>query len=260
MPLTAGIAVGLEPTSFYGYRVRHMNYVGRIDPISTSSPLVDRQDSSFTVRPGLADPTCVSFQSVNFPTRYLHNQNYQLYLHVNDASALFAADATFCPVPGLTGQYTSFRSYNNPGRYLRIRNSQAYLDTFDGTDQMRKDATFAVRPALAGPSVYQIASQSRGTCLNAGTGPQLATCAGTAAQGWSYTGVKQLIAGDGRCLATVSGAPALAGCDSLSDQQWLLNPNGTISNVSTGLCLDAQASGPTLATCTAVSSQLWKVS
>ncbi len=67
-----------------------------------------------------------------------------------EGNALFAADATFCPVTGLTGQYTSLRSYNYPNHYLRHNGLRLYIDVSDGTDQFRKDATFAVRPALAG--------------------------------------------------------------------------------------------------------------
>ena len=150
VPLTVGTIVGLEPVNVLGDRVRHYSYVGRIDPIGPTSPLVARRDSSFTVRKGLADPSCVSFESINFPGRFLRHRNFTIYLDANDGSALFAKDATFCPVLGLNGQNTSFRSVNYPDRYLRHRADRLYLDQFDTTDLMRQDTTFAVRPALAG--------------------------------------------------------------------------------------------------------------
>lgn len=147
--LTPGTAVGLEPTNFYGYRVRHYAFAARIDPIGRTSGALARADSSFTVRRGLADASCVSFESVNYPGRFLRHRNFAVHLHRNDGTALFGADATFCPVTGLTGQYSSFRSYNYPSRYLRHRDFRLYLDAFDATDLTRRDATFAVRPALA---------------------------------------------------------------------------------------------------------------
>lgn len=51
-------------------------------------------DSSFFLVPGLADPTGVSFRSVNFPDRYIRHRDFHLYLEpVN--SDLASHDATF---------------------------------------------------------------------------------------------------------------------------------------------------------------------
>jgi hypothetical protein len=150
VPLTPGTNVGLEPAGLTGYRVRHYNFTGRVDPIGEASPLLARRDSSFVVRKGLADPSCVSFESINYPGRYFRHRNYTIYLDARDNSALFDKDATFCQVTGLNGQNVSFRSVNFPGRYLRQRGGRLYLYQFDGSDVMRQDTTFAVRPALAG--------------------------------------------------------------------------------------------------------------
>jgi hypothetical protein len=152
VPLTVGTNVGLEPVSRTGYRVRHYNFAGRVDPITAASPLLARRDSSFVVRTGLADASCVSFESVNYPGRFLRHQNYRIYLRPRDGSVIFDKDATFCPVAGLNGQNTSLRSFNFPDRYLRHRASLLYIDRFDGSDAMRQETTFAVRPALAAGS------------------------------------------------------------------------------------------------------------
>jgi hypothetical protein len=144
-PLRAGARVGLEPVSLPGYRVRHKNFAGRIDRIGSGSSALDRADSSFTVRTGLANSRCVSFESVNFPGYYLRHQNFQILLHRYDGTQLFLADATFCPVTGLTGQETSLRSYNYPNRYLMYRDSRLVIDSSGSASS----ATFAVRSALA---------------------------------------------------------------------------------------------------------------
>jgi len=148
VPLTSGNPVSLEPVNFYGYRVRHYYFAARLDAIGRGSTPLARADASFIVRPGLADPDCRSFESVNYPGYYLRHQGFAVYLRAANGTSLFAADATFCPTTGLTGQYTSLRSYNYPGRYLRHRGYRLYIDPFDGSDLTRRDATFAVRPSL----------------------------------------------------------------------------------------------------------------
>lgn len=142
--LTNGSRVGLEPVSRPGYRVRHRNFAGRIDPIGPGSGALDRADSTFTVRAGLAGSRCVSFESVNFPGYYLRHQNFEIYLHRRDGSQVFAADATFCAVPGLTGQHISLRSYNYPSRYLHHRDSRLHI----GSGATSAAMTFAVRGGL----------------------------------------------------------------------------------------------------------------
>jgi Alpha-L-arabinofuranosidase B (ABFB) domain len=149
-PLTVGTRVGLAPVTKPGYRVRHRDFIGRIDPIGPGSVALDRADSTFTVRSGLANSRCVSFESVNYPGYFLRHQNFQIHLQPRDGTALFAADATFCPVTGLSGQHTSFRSVNYPSRYLRHRDDQLYLDPADGTAATGAAMTFAVQPGLYG--------------------------------------------------------------------------------------------------------------
>jgi hypothetical protein len=142
--LTVGASVGLEPVSHSGYRVRHKNFAGRIDPIGSGSNSGDKADATFKVRRGLASGQCYSLESVNYPGYYLRHQNFRIYLHRADGSQLFAADATFCAVTGLSGQHTSLRSLNYPDRYLNSRSSELRISTVDGSSE-RRAATFIVR-------------------------------------------------------------------------------------------------------------------
>jgi hypothetical protein len=96
------------------------------------------------VRRGLASGQCYSLESVNYPGYYLRHQNFRIYLHRADGSQLFAADATFCAVTGLSGQHTSLRSLNYPDRYLNSRSSELRISTVDGSSE-RRAATFIVR-------------------------------------------------------------------------------------------------------------------
>ncbi|BCB90785.1 hypothetical protein Psuf_080980 [Phytohabitans suffuscus] len=112
--LAPGARIGLEPVTHPGYRVRHRDFVGRIDPVGAGSSALDRADSTFTVRAGLADRSCVSLEAVNYPGYYLRHQDFAIHLHRREPSALYAADATFCPRAGLAGRDVSLRSYNYP--------------------------------------------------------------------------------------------------------------------------------------------------
>ncbi|MEH1127412.1 AbfB domain-containing protein [Micromonospora sp. CPCC 206061] len=142
--LTVGASVGLEPVTHSGYRVRHRNFAGRIDPIGSGSSSVDKADATFRVRRGLASNQCYSLESTNYPGYYLRHQNFRVYLHRADGSQLFAADATFCAATGLAGQHTSLRSLNYPDRYLNHRSSELRISTADDSST-RRAATFVIR-------------------------------------------------------------------------------------------------------------------
>jgi hypothetical protein len=147
--VVVGTRIGLEPVTAAGFLVRHRDFVGRIDRIGPQSTALDRADSSFTARAGLSDARCVSFEAVNFPGFFLRHQNLVLRLNKRDDTPLFAADATFCPVAGLSGRGVSLRSANVRDHYLLHRNGQLLIAPVDGTTATRAAMTFAVRPALA---------------------------------------------------------------------------------------------------------------
>jgi hypothetical protein len=92
----------------------------------------------------------VSFESKNTAGSFLRHQNFQLFLHANDGSALFASDATFCSQAGQNGQGNSFASSNYPTRYLRHYNNNLYIasnggsNAFDATALWADDVSWAV--------------------------------------------------------------------------------------------------------------------
>ncbi|MEV8443944.1 glycoside hydrolase family 43 protein [Actinosynnema sp. NPDC051121] len=126
--------------------VRHRDNLAYVEPISTAT---DRADATFTVVAGLANGNCYSFESVNFPGRYLRHNNMRLVLNANDGSAVFRADATFCGRTGLAGGgTTSFESFNFPGRYLRHYNYEMRLDPRATDATYAGDASFTVTAPL----------------------------------------------------------------------------------------------------------------
>ncbi|NUR57848.1 MAG: hypothetical protein HOV87_03975 [Catenulispora sp.] len=70
---------------------------------------LDKQDATWTVRPGLASSSCLSFESKNFPNGYLRQQAGAVYQQQNDGTGQFASDATFCPTNGKNGRGCRWR-------------------------------------------------------------------------------------------------------------------------------------------------------
>jgi len=105
-----------------------------VAPVTASSSATDRQDATFVETAGLANPSCVSFESVNKPGSYLRHQNFQFHLQPNDGSSLFSMDATFCPATGNSGQGMSFQSVNFSGRFIRNFNNTVFLASNGGSN------------------------------------------------------------------------------------------------------------------------------
>ena len=91
----------IKSYNFPDHLIRHAGTTARIDPY----PFDPYADAQWRLRPGLANASGLSLESVNAPGRYLRHANYVLALAANDGSATFAADATFyrtraSPMPG----------------------------------------------------------------------------------------------------------------------------------------------------------------
>jgi alpha-L-arabinofuranosidase B-like protein len=114
--------------------LRHRDGAARTDVITAASPAADRQDATFIVRTGLADNTCYSFESRNFPGRYLRHRNFRVYNEQNDNSSLYAQDATFCAQPGRSAGAgnVSLASVNIAGGFIRHYNEEVWVATNGG--------------------------------------------------------------------------------------------------------------------------------
>jgi len=117
-----------------------------VDPISSSSTTADKQAATFEVVAGLdtSRTGCVSFRSITNSSQYLRHSGFRVLLNTNDNSALFRADATFCPRGGLTGNGVSLESINFPGRFLRRRTLELWIDPEMSDSGYRGNATFNV--------------------------------------------------------------------------------------------------------------------
>ncbi|WP_199517349.1 AbfB domain-containing protein [Nucisporomicrobium flavum] len=139
-PFTIGRGVGLEPAGMTGYRVRHRDFRARIDRIDAGSPSLDRADSTFTVRAGLAGTGCVSFESVNYPGSFLRHRDGGIWLDRRDGTGDYAGDATFCPQAGRGTDTVLLSSQNQADRFLSLRRGRLGLSGWP--------VAFTVRPPL----------------------------------------------------------------------------------------------------------------
>ena len=101
-------------------------------PVTASSSPTDKQDATWVEAAGLANPSCVSFESVNRPAATCGTRTSSSTCS-QDGSALFAQDATFCPQAGNSGQGTSFQSVNFPGQVHPYFDHSVYLASNGGT-------------------------------------------------------------------------------------------------------------------------------
>lgn len=142
-PLTAGTA-GLVVGSTVSLRATTAccttHYLrGQFGMVVTSvitpySSIFDKYDATWVVRNGLSDSSCVSLESRNQPGSFLRHSNFRVYRQRMDGTALFRADATFCPLKGQNGTGVSFASFNYPTKFLRHYQNALYIASNDGSN------------------------------------------------------------------------------------------------------------------------------
>ncbi|KAF4497535.1 alpha-N-arabinofuranosidase B [Fusarium agapanthi] len=155
--LTAGSSVTLKvTTSGYTDRVlAHNSSNVNTQVISSSSSSALKKSASWTVRTGLANSGCVSFESNDTPGSYIRHSSFQLYVNKSDGSKTFNEDATFCPQKGISGSGSSFRSWSYPTRYIRHYNNVGYAASnggvhgFDAANSFVNDVSFVVATGFA---------------------------------------------------------------------------------------------------------------
>jgi non-reducing end alpha-L-arabinofuranosidase len=153
-PFTTGARISLKATTpcctgDYLTGDTSGNEVG-ITAVTSGSSSTVKADATWIVQPGLANSSCVSFQSANGSGDYIRHSNFELYLEPNDGTSLFALDATFCPRAGNSGSNYSFVSYNYSYKYIRHYNFIGYIasdggsNAWDASSLWYEDSTWAV--------------------------------------------------------------------------------------------------------------------
>jgi len=132
--LTVGSSISLRATTAC-CTTRYIAHTGstiNTQIVSSSSTTALKQQASWTVRAGLGNSACFSFESKDTAGSYIRHYNFELLLNANDGTKQFGEDATFCPQAGLNGQGNSIRSWGYPTRYFRHYNNIAYAASNGG--------------------------------------------------------------------------------------------------------------------------------
>jgi hypothetical protein len=155
--LTIGSSISLKATTACCTTryITHTDSTVNTQIVSSSSTSALKQQASWTVRAGLGNSACFSFESVDTPGSYIRHYNFALLLNANDGSKQFYEDATFCPETGLNGQGNSIRSWSYPTRYFRHYVNVLYVasnggvDTFDATASFNDDVSWVISTGFA---------------------------------------------------------------------------------------------------------------
>lgn len=128
------------------YLTVHSDGLGYLDKVKSTDSARTRQDASFTLVAGLADPSCYSFMAED--GEFLRHKDFRIRLMADDGSALFEQDATFCPREGSVSGSVSYASYNYPGYYLRHRQFELWIDPYENSSGFRDDSSFRLGASL----------------------------------------------------------------------------------------------------------------
>jgi hypothetical protein len=154
---TIGSSISLRATTA-GYDTRYLAHTGatvNTQVVSSSSSAALKQQASWTVRAGLSNSACYSFESKDTPGSFIRHYDFVLKLNANDNSKAFKEDATFCPLASLNGKGTSIRAWGYPTRYVRHYDSVGYIasnggvHTFDAAGSFNDDVSWVLSTGLA---------------------------------------------------------------------------------------------------------------
>lgn len=155
LPVNQTRSLRVTTAGFTDRYLRHQASLGVTSVVTASSSTLDKQDATFWVRPGLADNSCYSLESRNFPGSYVRHANFRIRRDANDGSALFAQDATFCAQPGRAAGGVTLVSFNLPDHAVRHYAAEVWIaanggpNPYDSPTSYNADVTWAVAPAWA---------------------------------------------------------------------------------------------------------------
>ncbi|KAI6368359.1 hypothetical protein MCOR25_004656 [Pyricularia grisea] len=141
--IVVGSSISLRAAESDAYLSHDGTTIVARDVSSTSSD-EHKQQASWTVRRGLGNEDCLSFESASAPGSYVLHSDSRLLLARDDGSKDFREDATFCPQEGLTGRssHHSIRSWAHPTRYIRLWDNVAYAASHGGANHFDSRAFY----------------------------------------------------------------------------------------------------------------------
>jgi hypothetical protein len=145
--LTPGSRISLQATTACctSDYIRHDDADNKvvISAVNSASPASTKADATWIVRAGLANTSCLTFESANNPGQFLRHYDFELYLSADDGGSTFAQDATFCPKSGNSGTGHSFQSVNYPTKYIRHYDYTVYVASNGGSNAWDATAFWA---------------------------------------------------------------------------------------------------------------------
>ncbi|KAH9477669.1 Alpha-L-arabinofuranosidase [Psilocybe cubensis] len=135
--------------------IAHTGSAVNTQVVDSSSSTALKQQASWTVRTGLGNSACFSFESRDTPGSFIRHANFALVVNANDGSKLFSEDATFCPQAGLNGQGNTIKSWSFPTRAFRHFNNNLFVASnggvhdFDSPTLYNDDVSFVISAGFA---------------------------------------------------------------------------------------------------------------
>ncbi len=148
LPLDQARSFRVTTPGFTDRYLRHQSGLARTDVVNDASAALTKSDATFVVRRGLADSSCYSFESRNFPGQFLRHADFRVRLATNENTDLFRKDATFCAQPGTGG--VRFASVNELGTNVRHYAEEVWVassggaHTYDNASSYNQDVSWAV--------------------------------------------------------------------------------------------------------------------
>jgi hypothetical protein len=160
--ITVGKSISFKATTA-GYDTRYLAASGsasgsaiNTQVLTTSSTTALKQGGSWTVRTGLGNADCLSFESKLKPGSFIRHFDFALRLDPNDGTKAMHEDSTFCPQASFNSKGTnSIRAWGYPTRYFRHFNNLGYIARNGGTRpedvaaSFNDDASWVVGASLA---------------------------------------------------------------------------------------------------------------
>ncbi|KAJ5420979.1 hypothetical protein N7465_003498 [Penicillium sp. CMV-2018d] len=155
--LTVGSSISLRATTsgYTTHYIAHTDKTINTQVVSSSSTTALKKQASWTVRTGLANSACFSFESVDTPGSFIRHADFSLVLAANDGTKILHEDATFCPQTGISGQGSSIRSWSYPTRYFRHYENTLYIASnggvheFDSATSFNDDVSWVISTGFA---------------------------------------------------------------------------------------------------------------
>ena len=152
LPLNEPKSLRVLTPGFDNRFARHSLGLGFTEVVNAGSDAGLEADATWKLVPGLADASCYSFESRNFPGEYLRHFNSRISRAALNGTSGLREDATFCTVSAVGGG-VRFAAYAFPNRFLRHYDAQLWIADGLGGDAWNTGNSFAddIRWAVEAP-------------------------------------------------------------------------------------------------------------